>query len=207
MVEIEFYGEVGTGLGPTLEFYSMLALELQAVSLNMWRCPATLTRAQLFPDGTPHAAHAQQKHLTALPGLGQAPGFGSEPDGGAEDPVTNEFVSSPRGLFPMPILPDSAASAAAAANFTFLGKLLARCMMDGRLFDLPLSPLLFKVSLLLAITICPMTICLTFIAGAVRPIARARRHLHRRPRAAFSFEQVFSHRRRARGSCGYVGGL
>jgi hypothetical protein len=51
MVEIEFYGEVGTGLGPTLEFYSTLALELQAVSLNMWRCPATVTRAELFPDG------------------------------------------------------------------------------------------------------------------------------------------------------------
>jgi hypothetical protein len=45
----------------------------------------------------------------------------------------------------MPILPGSAACAAAAGNFLFLGKLLARCMMDGRLFDLPLSPLIFKV--------------------------------------------------------------
>jgi hypothetical protein len=53
IVEIEFYGEVGTGLGPTLEFYSLLALELQAAHLGMWRCPATVTRAELFPDGTP----------------------------------------------------------------------------------------------------------------------------------------------------------
>ena len=52
MVEIEFYGEVGTGLGPTLEFYSILALELQATSLNMWRCPSIVSRAELFPDGT-----------------------------------------------------------------------------------------------------------------------------------------------------------
>lgn len=52
MVEIEFYGEVGTGLGPTLEFYSMLSLELQATNLNMWRCPSIVSRAELFPDGT-----------------------------------------------------------------------------------------------------------------------------------------------------------
>ena len=78
-------------------------------------------------------------------GLGQAPGFGCEPDGGVDDPVANEFVVAPRGLFPAPVAPDTAACAAASDNFLFLGKLLARCMMDGRLFDLPLSPLVFKV--------------------------------------------------------------
>ena len=67
MVEIEFYGEVGTGLGPTLEFYSMLALELQSASLNMWRCPATVTRAELFPDGTKwHLSITQLLHRMTL---------------------------------------------------------------------------------------------------------------------------------------------
>ena len=30
--------QVGTGLGPTLEFYTLLAHELQRKSLGMWRC-------------------------------------------------------------------------------------------------------------------------------------------------------------------------
>ena len=29
ILELEFFGEVGTGLGPTLEFYTLLAHELQ----------------------------------------------------------------------------------------------------------------------------------------------------------------------------------
>jgi E3 ubiquitin-protein ligase TRIP12 len=144
MVEIEFYGEVGTGLGPTLEFYSILALELQSASLKMWRCPATLTRVELFPDGAV-LLDARGARLIDSAGLGQAPGFGSEPDGGVDDAVSDEFVLAPRGLFPAPVMPDSAACAAASDNFLFLGKLLARCMMDGRLFDLPLSPLVYKV--------------------------------------------------------------
>ena len=33
---MEFDGEEGTGLGPTLEFYSLTAAELQRKSLKMW---------------------------------------------------------------------------------------------------------------------------------------------------------------------------
>ena len=38
LLELEFFDEAGTGLGPTLEFYALLAQELQCKSLNMWRC-------------------------------------------------------------------------------------------------------------------------------------------------------------------------
>ena len=31
-------GEEGTGLGPTLEFYALVAAELQRKSLGMWLC-------------------------------------------------------------------------------------------------------------------------------------------------------------------------
>lgn len=37
MLEIEFYDEAGSGLGPTLEFYSLVSREWQRKSLNMWR--------------------------------------------------------------------------------------------------------------------------------------------------------------------------
>ena len=38
VLEVEFVGEEGTGLGPSLEFYAMVAAELQQRSLGMWLC-------------------------------------------------------------------------------------------------------------------------------------------------------------------------
>lgn len=37
VLEVEYFGEVGTGLGPTLEFYTLLSHELQKSGLGMWR--------------------------------------------------------------------------------------------------------------------------------------------------------------------------
>ena len=36
ILEIEFRGEEGTGLGPTLEFYALVAAALQTKSLGLW---------------------------------------------------------------------------------------------------------------------------------------------------------------------------
>lgn len=38
VLEVEYFGEVGTGLGPTLEFYTLVSQELQKRSLGLWRC-------------------------------------------------------------------------------------------------------------------------------------------------------------------------
>lgn len=38
VLEVEFAGEEGTGLGPTLEFYALVAGELQRKDLGMWLC-------------------------------------------------------------------------------------------------------------------------------------------------------------------------
>lgn len=38
VLEIEYQGEVGTGLGPTLEFYASISREFTKKSLRMWRC-------------------------------------------------------------------------------------------------------------------------------------------------------------------------
>lgn len=35
---MEFVGEEGTGLGPSLEFYALVAAELQQRSLGLWLC-------------------------------------------------------------------------------------------------------------------------------------------------------------------------
>jgi hypothetical protein len=36
-LEIQYEGEVGTGLGPTLEFYSLVSKELQRADLQLWK--------------------------------------------------------------------------------------------------------------------------------------------------------------------------
>ena len=37
VLELEYFNEAGTGLGPTLEFYTLLSHELQRKGLTMWR--------------------------------------------------------------------------------------------------------------------------------------------------------------------------
>lgn len=36
--QVEFLGEEGTGLGPTLEFYALVAAEFQRTELGAWLC-------------------------------------------------------------------------------------------------------------------------------------------------------------------------
>ncbi len=48
LLEIQYENEVGTGLGPTLEFYALVSRELQRYDLELWRgepvCPAIQRR-------------------------------------------------------------------------------------------------------------------------------------------------------------------
>ena len=37
LLKIQYEGEVGTGLGPTLEFYSLVSKELQRADLQLWK--------------------------------------------------------------------------------------------------------------------------------------------------------------------------
>ena len=41
ILEVEFLDEEGTGLGPTLEFFALVAAELQRKDLCMWVCEDT----------------------------------------------------------------------------------------------------------------------------------------------------------------------
>lgn len=50
VLEVEFADEEGTGLGPTLEFYALVAAELQRADLHMWLCDAPAAGA---PDSAP----------------------------------------------------------------------------------------------------------------------------------------------------------
>ncbi|XP_053677617.1 E3 ubiquitin-protein ligase Ufd4 [Anopheles nili] len=110
VLEVEFVGEEGTGLGPTLEFYALVAAELQRSDLGMWLCD----------DEEP-------KLIEDEIDLGE----GSKPVG--------YYVLRSSGLFPAPLPQDSEISDFVSNYFWFLGVFLAKVLQDNRLVDLPLS--------------------------------------------------------------------
>eukprot|EP00891_Asterochloris_glomerata_P005589 jgi/Astpho2/5589/e_gw1.00079.2.1_t len=48
ILELEYFNEVGTGLGPTLEFYTLLSHELQRKGLGMWHSDDGVSTPGLF---------------------------------------------------------------------------------------------------------------------------------------------------------------
>lgn len=109
VLEVEFVGEEGTGLGPTLEFYALVAAELQRSDLGMWLC-----------DDEP-------KLIEDEIDLGE----GSKPIG--------YYVRRSTGLFPAPLPQESEICDFVSNYFWFLGVFLAKVLQDGRLVDLPIS--------------------------------------------------------------------
>ena len=94
MLEIQYDDEVGTGLGPTLEFYAIVSQELQKTTLDLWNRESVLNGA-LYP--MPLGRYAKSTNLTKI-----------------------------------------------RAKFRFLGKFMAKAVMDSRLVDIPLSRTFYK---------------------------------------------------------------
>ncbi|CDK13343.1 E3 ubiquitin-protein ligase [Caenorhabditis elegans] len=114
VLEIEYTNEEGTGLGPTLEFYALVAAELQRKSLALWVCD----------DDDTHASKSGEEREVDL-------GEGKKPIG--------YYVRRVGGLFPAPLPPGTDETKRAADMFRVLGVFLAKVLLDGRLVDLPLS--------------------------------------------------------------------
>lgn len=57
VLEVEYFGEVGTGLGPTLEFYTLLSHELQKSGLGMWRSGSSPGGPSMEIDGDKDVIH------------------------------------------------------------------------------------------------------------------------------------------------------
>ncbi|GAB0092249.1 E3 ubiquitin-protein ligase Ufd4 [Sergentomyia squamirostris] len=114
VLEVEFMGEEGTGLGPTLEFYALVAAELQRSDLGMWLCDDEVDEQKRDDDG-------MEIDL----------GEGAKPIG--------YYVRRLAGLFPAPLPQDSEICERVSKYFWFLGVFLAKVLQDGRIVDLPLS--------------------------------------------------------------------
>ncbi|XP_061250063.1 E3 ubiquitin-protein ligase HECTD1 isoform X8 [Bos javanicus] len=116
VLEVEFLGEEGTGLGPTLEFYALVAAEFQRTDLGAWLCDDN------FPDD-------ESRHVDLGGGL-KPPGY---------------YVQRSCGLFTAPFPQDSDELERITKLFHFLGIFLAKCIQDNRLVDLPISKPFFKL--------------------------------------------------------------
>lgn len=115
VLEVEFLNEEGTGLGPTLEFYALVAEELQRADLGIW-----LTEEHHDQSITP----LSPRDLPAGDMSGKPPGY---------------YIQRRGGLFPAPLLQDSSVCDAATELFHFMGIFLATTLQDNRLVDIPLS--------------------------------------------------------------------
>ena len=106
LLEIHYEGEVGTGLGPTLEFYSLVSKELQRADLQLWK-------GATVKIGTEDVM---------------------EEEGGSRDCV--EYVYSDTGLYPLPIARNCKSSHKSKIKnkFQFLGKFMAKAVLDNRYY-------------------------------------------------------------------------
>lgn len=60
VLEIQYENEVGTGLGPTLEFYALVSREMQSAELEMWRGEVVPASQSLLPPELLQRNHKDQ---------------------------------------------------------------------------------------------------------------------------------------------------
>ncbi|CAB3980054.1 E3 ubiquitin- ligase TRIP12, partial [Paramuricea clavata] len=110
ILEIQYQDEVGTGLGPTLEFYALVSREFQRADLSIWR-------GETVPAADDEDI---QKEVS--------------------------YVFSSVGLYPAPIAKNTKTNQVTKlkSKFRFLGKFIAKAIMDFRMLDIPLSQAFFK---------------------------------------------------------------
>ncbi|XP_059647478.1 E3 ubiquitin-protein ligase UPL3-like [Cornus florida] len=135
VLEVEYFGEVGTGLGPTLEFYTLLSHDLQKVGLGMWRTGSSPEKPLMEVDGD----EQKNRKTDNTTGPGAAAG-------------ERDLVNACLGLFPRPWPPhadvsDGSQFCKVNAYFRMIGRVMAKAIQDGRLLDLPLSTAFYKLVL------------------------------------------------------------
>lgn len=115
VLEIEFLDEEGTGLGPTLEFYALVAAEIQRSDLCMWLCDDELNNET----------------------IDESVSFNAEAD--SPKPVGYYVNRREHGLFPAPLPQNSEICEQVSKYFWFFGVFIAKVLQDMRLVDMPLS--------------------------------------------------------------------
>ncbi|EEF37151.1 ubiquitin protein ligase E3a, putative [Ricinus communis] len=116
-IEVVYNEEVGSGLGPTLEFYTLVSHEFQKSGLGIWRDDSSL--------------FADRKDLhTEDAGIVMSP-FGLFPCPWSSTLDTSDGIQFSEVI----------------KKFFLMGQLVAKALQDGRVLDLPFSKAFYKLIL------------------------------------------------------------
>lgn len=151
LLEIQYENEVGTGLGPTLEFYALVSQELQRADLDLWHGSENFKqKPSSFGGEIVKSGEAAARLATSVrDGLNldeERTRATSPTDRDKDAPEPAAFVSWPCGLFPQALGRNARAShlSRVKAKFRFLGKFMAKAVMDSRMVDIPLSVTMYR---------------------------------------------------------------
>ncbi|CAL8126786.1 unnamed protein product [Orchesella dallaii] len=106
LLEIQYENEVGTGLGPTLEFYALVSQELQKKDLDLWHCESSAEFS--IHDDKPIDSKTKSYVQTSV-------GLFPKPVGKS---VKAGHLSKVKG------------------KFKFMGKFMAKAVMDSRMVNI-----------------------------------------------------------------------
>mmetsp|Transcript_12243 Transcript_12243/g.39389 ORF Transcript_12243/g.39389 Transcript_12243/m.39389 type:complete len:1911 (-) Transcript_12243:1069-6801(-) len=121
LLEVEYFGEVGTGLGPTLEFYALVSHELRKAELNLWHHEEVPKEATVDVEAEAGGADSERSR--------------------------EKLVHAPCGLFPRPVAQTADGAGVPKRTlqlFTFMGRFIAKAMLDSRLVDLTFAPPFYR---------------------------------------------------------------
>ncbi|CAK1548387.1 unnamed protein product [Leptosia nina] len=163
LLEIQYENEVGTGLGPTLEFYALVSQELQRADLDLWhgsenfkQKPTSFggeivkSQPTVVSDRSSDAASRLASSVRDALNLDEdrSPEPSDlEKETSIPSPAPDAtYVTWPCGLFPQAIGRNARAShlSRVKAKFRFLGKFMAKAVMDSRMVDIPLSVSMYR---------------------------------------------------------------
>lgn len=112
LMEVEFFGEVGSGLGPTLEFYALVSQEFRNKNLNIWRAEKTVEIGE-------------NQYVLSSNGLFPMPLMNSLSRNSADKSMSTEKFEKKSAM----------------SIFEALGTFLAKSLVDFRIVDIPLNPI------------------------------------------------------------------
>ncbi|CAH1643332.1 unnamed protein product [Spodoptera littoralis] len=163
LLEIQYENEVGTGLGPTLEFYALVSQELQRADLDLWHGSENFKQKPTSFGGeivksqppvvTDRSADAAARLASSVrDALNLDEDRAPEPsdlekETSIPSPAPDAtYVTWPCGLFPQAVGRNARASHVSRikAKFRFLGKFMAKAVMDSRMVDIPLSVSMYR---------------------------------------------------------------
>ena len=119
ILEIEFVDEEGTGLGPTLEFFTLIARELQRKHLGMWHCDDSAQENEMTEE---EKANLNSSFVHQSNGLFPV----AYPSEQREENYEKHYEN-------------------VIEMFNFMGIFLAKSLQDQRLVDLPFSFSFLKI--------------------------------------------------------------